>query len=228
LVYENTKLIEVIFTTSLRKLYSLHYIHTQSLKEEVVSLSRQELLNWASESLAFYQLDLSRISTVYLAQVYALESHRIFDSFDLTHPIKVLEGSTNLDGTPPAKQFKHAPLTGLYKKHFTSARFIPQNLYNFQLSKFSDQYFQEALDEASRRSSGYVDDAFTGYLVHQMTIPPIEMRNRANRLTGEWVVFHRHEGRNYYLTLASHEEANEAIHERVVLACDFDKFPFKV
>jgi hypothetical protein len=203
-------------------------MQVHSLKEEVASLSRQELLNWASESLAFHQLDLSRISTVYLAQVCVLESHRIFDSFDLTHPIKVLEGLTNLDGTPPAEKFKREPLIGLYKKHFTTARFLLRNLYNFQISDFGNQYFQGAFEEASRRSSGYVDDAFTGYLVDQMTFPPIEMRFRTNRLTGEWAVFHRHEGRNYYLTLASHDEANEAIHERAVLACDFDKFPFKV
>lgn len=133
-----------------------------------------------------------------------------------------------MDGTPPAEQFKREPLMGLYKKHFTSARFLAKNLHNFQISKFGDQYFQKAFEEARSHSSGYVDDAFTGYLAHQMTFPPIEMRVRENRLTGEWVVFHQHEGNNYYLTLASHEEADEAIHQRAVLACDFDRLPFKV
>lgn len=194
-----------------------------------VSMSRQDILGWAAESVAFCEIDLSRVSTVFLAQAYASEKGRIFSTFDLTNPIKVLEGLAKFDGTPPAEQFKHPPLSGLYKKHFSSPRFLVKNLLNFQRSKEGKKHFEKAWKDASALSdSGVINEQFIAYLTHQMTIPPIQIKSTSNAMTGEWVVFHKHEGVNFYLTLASHGESNEEIYERVVLACSFDGFPFKL
>lgn len=194
-----------------------------------ISLNRRDLIDWASESAAFCQLDLSRISTIFLAQAYSSEANRIFDTFDLTKSIKVLEGIDKHDGTPPADQFSHPPLTGLYKKHFFSARFLARNLRNFLCSKAGKRHFEIAWEEAKTLSeTGYVDEVFVNYLSYKMTIPPIEMRINSNKVTGEWIVFHKHGGSNYYLTLASHLESNDQIYKKVMLACDFDTLPFKI
>lgn len=56
------------------------------------SLSREELIAWAAKSAAFHGLDLSRISTVLLGQAYSFEIGRVFSTFDLTKPMKMLEG----------------------------------------------------------------------------------------------------------------------------------------
>ena len=195
----------------------------------MVSLSRQELLDWASNSLPFYQLDLSRISTIFLAQAYASEKNRIFSTFDLTDPIKALEGLAKFDKTPPEEQFKHPPLTGIYKKHFSSPRFLVKNLLNFEQSKEGKKHFYKVWKEACEASgSGVVDEIFIGYLVQHTTMHPIEIKTRSHKMTGEWVVFHKHEGFNYYLTLAFHRESNDAIYEKVILACSFDNLPFKL
>ena len=61
-----------------------------------------------------------------------------------------------------------------------------------------------------------------------MVIDPIEIKSISNEITGEWVVFHKHEGANYYLTFALHTETNDEIHKRVVIACEFDNLPFRV
>ena len=194
-----------------------------------VSLSREELLAWAGKSVAFYGLDLTRLSTVLLAQAYSFEINRIFDTFDLAQPIKVLEGVCSSDATPPADQFRHAPLTGLYKKHFSSPRFLPTNLLNFLRSKEGNRHFNKAWDEAARVSgSQYIDEMFTKHLSHHMVVDPIEIKSTSNEMTGEWVVFHKHEGANYYLTYAFHTETNDAIHKRVVTACEFDDLPFRL
>jgi hypothetical protein len=197
------------------------------METERVSLCRQDLLAWASDSLAFYGLDLSRISTVLLDQVYTCEANRIFNTFDLTNPIKVLEGHREFDGTLPEDQFRHSPLTGLYKKHFTSPRFLAKNLLNFLQSKPGQRHFNLAWKKAADIStSGVSDEKFIGYMVHQMVVPPVQIKSASSTMTGEWVVFHRHEGQNYYLTLASHAESNEEIHNRVVLASRFETWPF--
>ena len=194
-----------------------------------ISLSRAELIDWASSSGAFFGLDLSRLSTVLLAQSYSSDINRVFDTFDLTHPIKVLEGLASSDGTGSAEQFRYAPLIGLYKKHFTSPKFLVRNLLNFLRSKEGNRHFNNVWDKAAKASaSDYIDETFTKYLTHHMVVDPIAIKSASNRMTGEWVVFHTHEGANYYLTIAFHGETNDQIHQKVLLACEFDKFPFSL
>lgn len=192
-------------------------------------MSREELVAWAERSVAFLALDLTRISTVLLAQAYAFEINRIFDTFDLTQPIRVLEGVSASSGTPMEDQFRHAPLVGLYKKHFTSARFLHRNLLNFLRSKEGGRHFNNAWDEAAKVSSSeYIDEIFIKYLTHHIVFDPIQIKSASNEMTGEWVVFHKHEGANYYLTFASHVETNDEIYKRVVTACEFDNLPFRL
>jgi hypothetical protein len=194
-----------------------------------VSVSRKELLVWAENSLAFYGLDLLRISTVFLAQAYSSEINGIFDTFDLTTPIKYLEGAELKVNTTKADQFKHQPLTGLYKIHFNSARFLPKNLSNFIRSKAGDEHFNKIwLQAVANSNSEYLDESFIKYLTHHITVDPIEIKSQNKTMTGEWVVFHKHNNQNYYLTIASHKESNEEIHKKVSLACEMDGFPFIV
>lgn len=194
-----------------------------------LSLSRPELLDWATNSVAFHNIDLSRISTVLLAQVYSQEINRVFNVFDLTQPIKVLENLSTLDVTGDESQFNHSPLTGLYKKHFMSARFLVKNLAIFTRGKEGRRHFIKTWDEAARTSgSGTIDETFTNYLTHHIVFDPIQIKSNSRRMTGEWVVFHKYQGNNYYLTLASHDEANDEIYKRVKLACEFDDLPFSL
>jgi hypothetical protein len=194
-----------------------------------VSLSRKELVDWATESIAFHGLDLARISTVLLAQSFSCEINRIFDTSDLTHPIKALEGLSSCGGTGREEQFKHPPLTGLYKKHFTSPRFLAKNLLNFIRSKEGRQHFNKTWNEATAISgSMYIDETFTKYLTHHMVVDPITIKSQSNTMTGEWIVFHKHDGANYYLALAFHGEKNDEIYKKLSLACEFDNLPFRL
>ena len=193
------------------------------------SLSREELIAWANESVAFYGIDIDRISTVFLAQSFSMQVNHVFSTFDLTQPIKVLEGLTPHDGTGIEQTFKHKPLLGLYKKHFSSPRFLVKNLANFAHSKLGREHFQKIWDEAVQASStGIIDEQFTKYIAHHMTVDPIQMKSESQSVTGEWLVFHKHEGKNYYLTLAAHDEGDQTIYERALLACDFDNLPFRI
>jgi len=76
--------------------------------------------------------------------------------------------------------------------------------------------------------SQYIGEGFNKYLSHHMVVDPIEIKSTSSEMTGEWVVFHTYEGANYYLAFAFHMETNEEIHKRVVTACEFDNFPFRL
>jgi hypothetical protein len=194
-----------------------------------ISLSREELVSWASQSLAFYEIEVSRISSILLAQAYASEMHHVFSTFDLTHAIKVLEGLVTADSTGEAEQFRHPPLTGLYKKHFTSPRFLIKNLQNFLQSKLGKQHFYKVWDEAIKAGdSSMVNEKFIQHLVHHVTIDTIAIKSELKKMTGEWIVFHKHKGENFYLSIAFHEETNEQIHQKIVQACEFDNLPFRL
>ena len=185
------------------------------------------MIGFGKIRVAFFGLDLSRISTVLLAQSYSFEINHVFATFDLTHPIKVLEGLTPSDGTGHAEQFNHPPLAGLYKKHFTSPRFLVRNLLNFLRSKQGERHFNNVGDEAIKISgSQYIDETFTKYISLHMIADPIAIKSASKKMTGEWVVFHKHHGVNYYLTIAFHGETNDQIHQRVAFSCKFDGLPF--
>lgn len=49
------------------------------------------------------------------------------------------------------------------------------------------------------------------YILHQFVIGGLESRFRENALTGEWIVYKRHNHANYYLMLAKHTEPDEQI-----------------
>lgn len=191
------------------------------------SISRTELLEWADDSVAFIDLDLSRVSTVLLAQMYASEKNRVYDTYNLTMPIKVLEGIIGSDATRKEEAFRHEPLKGFYKKHFFSPRFLIKNIENYNKSKAGHENFCAAFDTYSQTEKPTVfDGRFAAYLSYHTTVTPYEEKHKNKCITGEWVVFFKDKisGLNYYLTLAFHQETNDEIYEKIKMARDFDKW----
>jgi hypothetical protein len=74
----------------------------------------------------------------------------------------------------------------------------------------------------ARNESGYVDDKFISYIAHESTIEAFQKRAKKKRVSGEWIVFQEHNGKNYYLTLAAHDEGDENIYSRVCDAYDLE------
>ena len=191
-----------------------------------VSLSRNDLLGFAADDLGFYGLDLTRISTVFIAQIFQLQVNRTIDTMSLMDEVKYLEGLRNRTSTEKEKAFKKLPLKGLFKKHFMSAGFIVKNIgAHFGFEWGGNINLDNLIEEVfSNNKSGYVDDAFVGQLTHGMVTQAIEKRAEKG-LTGEWIVFRKFKGKNYYLTIAAHNEGDENIFNRLCDAYDFD-FPF--
>ena len=65
--------------------------------------------------------------------------------------------------------------------------------------------------KAQRRKieSDFQRDGHAGNAVHRIVLDGYQARHAANQMTGEWIVYAEVAGVNYYLTLASHDEARE-------------------
>lgn len=71
-----------------------------------------------------------------------------------------------------------------------------------------------------------MDEEFIQNLVSLLTKGSYENRCNRRKLTGEWIVFRNFNNKNYYLTMAFHNESNETIFEKVKLACFMNQWDF--
>ena len=70
-------------------------------------------------------------------------------------------------------------------------------------------------EEFAAEESGYFTDELAACISHRLVIGGYTDRAGQGELTGEWIVFSKHEGQRFYLTLASHSEGDDAIHKRI-------------
>ena len=105
------------------------------------------------------------------------------------------------------------------KTHFTDASFILKNIgIHLGLEHGNSEKLGKLVQEAfDQNSSGFVDDKFINHISTGMSFKALEERSKGHKLTGEWIVFQKYEGKNYYLTLAAHNEGDDKIYKRV---CD--------
>jgi len=72
------------------------------------------------------------------------------------------------------------------------------NSGNRDLSKMIEEVAVECGDQP---------DLWPKRLAHQLVLGGLYDRAAARRMTGDWIIFAKHEGRNYYLGLGTHDEA---------------------
>ncbi|MDR0439770.1 MAG: hypothetical protein LBI59_02120 [Candidatus Accumulibacter sp.] len=116
--------------------------------------------------------------------------------------LKALEGQSNkAPPTKPASQFTKEPLKGLWRKHFFDPRFMPHDILAQMSDKKRAEVAVRILDPAK---SPTCTEGMIRELAEAVTLAPLQDRWRQGKLTGEWIVFTKHQGQNYYLTLATH------------------------
>lgn len=146
-----------------------------------------------------------------------VHSHRVIDE------IRHLEGSGG-SSTKPAELFNGDVLKGFWHKHFTQSNFIAQNLMvGMKMDDPNSQKFENLVRSLQKKHKDH--QQFAAHLAHEFTVSNYEERARKGKLTGEWLVFSKHNGQNYYLTLASHREEDLAIRDRIQGYCS-QQFPF--
>lgn len=110
----------------------------------------------------------------------------------------------NSSTTKPATQFSHLPLKGLWHKHFLPGDIssISTNILNGLNAKGG---LKKVIDDVCLGSG---EEVFTKELlqtlVEEVSEVPFKERSEQGLITGEWIVYHQFEGKNYYLAIATH------------------------
>jgi hypothetical protein len=118
-----------------------------------------------------------------------LHVHMILDE------IGALEGAPGAkpSNTKQPKRLKYKPLKGLWHKHFMQPAYIYENIKN---------HWAKRLEELA--------DCPAENLAHKIVLSGYTDRSTKHALTGEWIVFAKHDGINYYLTLGRHGDDQQA------------------
>jgi hypothetical protein len=108
--------------------------------------------------------------------------------------------------TKSTTEFRREHLRGLWHKHYTEPGHILQNImlhWGKDFSRFATHIENEITPET------------VGKIGYDFVMEAHKQRNRAQKMTGEWIVYAVHSGESYYLTLATHKEGDEVIAARV-------------
>lgn len=152
----------------------------------------------------------------------------------MLNPAKVVREICALEGIgPPSKlkppiQNKHPPLKGLWHKHYLEdgRRAMASNIKK-GLGRFGLPLMQQRADDAAAAGIerpvplDELDEIITdGVYGNWMRLAASEA------LTGEWLVFAKYEGQNYYLALATHDSnTHDQVRQKIDALC-CEEFPF--
>ena len=95
---------------------------------------------------------------------------------------------------------------------------IVNHLGGGRLERLVDEIFDP-------NDSPVVTEKMINELAHRASVESFEQRASDGKLTGEWIVFAKHEGKNYYLCLATHRTSDQSIHNKIKAVC-WREFPF--
>lgn len=173
-----------------------------------------------------------RTSMLLLLSVFGAYKAGRINPWQVASEIEALEKGA-ATGLKPPIQNRHPPLKGLWHKHYMQpglaslAINIRQGLSQFGIPYF-DQKVREAQEAGEKRYSTIEDIA---PIVNDAGQGNFQRLREAEGLTGEWIVFAKHEGLNYYLTLATHDTTTPK-HERhkherqLIEGICYREFPF--
>lgn len=194
-------------------------------------------VKWEHKNLTAY-LNMSHIDVTRMSK---LIFNQILDCINMGSSARIVEELAHLESfgksdTKPEDPFRGEQIKGLWKKHIfdTSIKSISKNLLNHW--KLNNSQSKKFIQMSLNVSKTYSKDGFlpgadrlsdTKNLANDLAVEftnGLNERQLKNQYTGEWIVFAKHKNKNYYLTLANHDESNEAIIKKVQM-CKTD-FPF--
>ena len=180
------------------------------------------------ELLGLDRIAPGRYSTLLVMQLFGGFMSRTQNYNKVIREIEALEGIRAPSRLKPPIQNKHPPLRGLWHKHYlqdgiaSMARNIQQGLRRHGIPLFR----QRAEEAAAAGELRYVSQEDIGALVHEVVTGNWQRLSDSQALTGEWLLFAKHAGQNYYLGLATHDKS---VHQNVRSQIDAiccKEFPF--
>lgn len=196
-------------------------------KDKAGLLLKPEEAEQIRDSHFLFNLPDAVFSSLFPYQLRELRNGQILDTLHISDEIKRIEGAGRKTSTKSATQFRRPPLKGLWHQHFFNARFMLKNIGNhWKLdSGGSPELLEMFAEEMAAEESGVVTPELFKRMGHRFIDEAFRDRSTAGRLTGEWIIFAKHEGKRFYLTVALHGEDDASIHERIMKWCQ-PEFPF--
>jgi hypothetical protein len=157
----------------------------------------------------------SRMSDLLLFDMYVLDIGFGVSPHDVLKSIKNLEEGEPHSGIKPATMFRKPPLKGMWHKHYFSAQFLLQNI-SLALGKDG---LEKLITEVFDPSKPVITEEMIEEVARRATMEQVEKRDADGKITGEWVIFAKHDGKNYYLALNTHGAGDQFIYDRITEHC---------
>jgi hypothetical protein len=194
--------------------------YTAKLRGKDIKIGSRDLAAFRDMYVAMSEL-ASRMSELIWIDIYILDAAFGVSPHDILRAIGDLERGEQRSGIKPPTQFKNMPLKGLWHQHYFSARFLPKNIH-LELGKTGvEKLVNEVMDPAK---STKITPEMIKELAHRVIHEPLETRSARKKLTGEWIIYLRVEGKNYYLCCNTHDAGDQFIYDRIMENCVRD-FP---
>jgi hypothetical protein len=149
------------------------------------------------------------------------------EHYDVIREIDVLEGLASNSSTKPPAPFRRPPLHPFWHQHFSTARHLIRNVGDrWGLENSGNRDLSVMIEEVAKEC-GDKPDLWPKRLAHRLVLDGLDDRAKKG-LTGDWIIFGKYEGRNFYLGLGTHEEARrdpDALYQRLHQGSEWE-FPF--
>ena len=187
------------------------------------------------ESFEFYgfkKCTNAHFSHLFVGQLIGYGKLRLIDPFIVAQEILAMEGIRGKSLTKPATKFTKGKIKGYWHKHFFDAHHlgvnIAQHFAKGDVTKGKASY--PGLDRVINRimdstKSDIITQEMTNELAHTVSVSAYEERAKAEKLTGDWIIYVKHKEQNYYLAIASHSQDTDELYEFIKKHC-MPQFPF--
>lgn len=185
-----------------------------------------ELLSFA-KAIGLESIAAGRYSFLLLLELFGSARSGMLNPAKIVSQIRFLEGIEAANQLKAATLFKHPPLQGLWHQHYLEdglqsvAHNIQKGIKQFGLPWFA----QKIADAKASGEEKYVTGADVAQIAHDAVVSNWQRLADNEALTGEWLIFAKHQGRNYYLILGKHNSGDDLLRSQIDAVC-LQEFPF--
>ena len=153
------------------------------------------------------------------------------DFFPILDELDFLEGRKQHTRTKAEEKFRKPPLDLFFHKHFFSAHHLPRNI-GVRWGIDDGRSGNRALDSMIERVAsecGDDPDEWQARLAHEFVMEAFNQRAQQQRLTGDWIIFSKYNGENYYLAVVDHgvrgRDDDQDLYDWLRMSCEWE-YPF--
>ncbi len=157
-----------------------------------------------------------------------LQVQKVYGEYDcVLRELDHLEGQRTQSSTKKPTQFKNAPLHPLWHKHFATSQHMFSNIgihWGIAFGGSGNKRFGGLINEVAQNDGDKIG-VWPGKLAHRFMTDAWVFRAGRRHLTGDWIIYGKSEGKNYYLDIATHKEDDSVLFEKLRSSAE-SEFPF--